>query len=289
MLTDLNHVSWAMQQVARGDVELVHAHSSVALALSRLLPEIPLVYTIHHERDERLSAFYRYCQPTHYVAISRAQALREIRLRRCRVIHHGLDPAVFQCVPTPSDYVCFIGRFARVKGPHTAIDVARRAGVPIRVAGEVHDVDREFGDREVLSRLTLPHVSYLGCVDMAAKMPLLRAARALLAPIAWHEPFGLVFVEAMLSGCPVVAYPLGSVPEVVEEGVTGFVVRDQDEMRDAIQPGGALDRFDRQRCRRRAIERFSRSRMVDDHVRYYEHILAHTAATQLRPTFHVVA
>jgi glycosyltransferase involved in cell wall biosynthesis len=277
-LADLNHVSWAMQQVAAGGFDLVHAHSAVALAMGRMLPSLPLVYTLHHARDEQLSAFYRYYRDVHYVAISADQKTREIPLRQCEVIHHGLDPARYEWRERAADYVCFVGRLARVKGPHTAIDAAGLAGVPIRVAGEVHEVDGEFGEQEVLPRLTLPHVSYVGCVGMSAKVPLLRDARALLAPIEWNEPFGLILIEAMLSGCPVVAYPRGSVPELVEPGVTGYVVRDRAELVETIRPGGPLDAFDRRRCRERAVSRFSRERLVEDHERLYRRLVLGPAA-----------
>lgn len=282
MLTDLNHVSWAVAQAAEGGFDVVHAHSAVALAMSRLLPGLPLVYTLHHERDEQLSAFYAHHPDPWYVAISADQRAREVPLPRVETIHHGLDPRRYEWTGAPGGYVAFVGRLARVKGPHTAIDVAGRAGIEIRVAGEVHSVDREFGEREVMPRLVQPHVHCLGVVGMASKVPLLRDARALLAPIEWNEPFGLVLVEAMLSGCPVVAFPRGSVPEVVEPGITGFIARDAEEMAEIIRPGGCLERFDRRRCRRRAVERFSRERMVANHERLYQRIVEHRAAARRR-------
>lgn len=279
---DLNHVSWAMESAAAAGAELIHAHSAAALALGRLIPEIPVVYTLHHERDETLSAYYRYFQGAQYIAISADQASREVELPRLEVIHHGLDPRRFECAAAAAEYVCFVGRFARVKGPHTAIDVAERAGLPIRVAGEVHDVDRAFAEREVLPRLARRHVRFLGCIGTDVKVPLLRDARALLAPVEWNEPFGLILIEAMLSGCPVVAFPRGSVPEIVDPGVTGFIVENAAEMVDVVRPGGPLDRFDRRRCRERAVERFSRDRMVRDHERLYERVLRSRGRPTLR-------
>lgn len=273
-LADLNHVSWALQRVIEGGYDVVHAHSAVALALTRLAPRLPLVYTLHHDRNEELSTFYRWFPDVQYVAISADQKHREIALPHVEVIHHGLDPSVFEARERPGDYVAFVGRLARVKGPHTAIDVATAAGVPIRVAGDVHVVDAEFGRREVEPRLALPHVHYLGLIGRAVKVPLLRDARALLAPIEWNEPFGLILIEAMLSGCPVIAFPRGSVPELVEEGLTGFIVRDAAQMTELIRPGGALDAFDRLGCRARAIERFSRDRMVVAHERLYAQVAA---------------
>lgn len=271
---ELNHVSWALAQVRTEAFDVVHVHSASALAVHRLLGSVPLAYTLHHERDEDLSDFYRWFAEPYYVAISAAQAAREIPLDRLEVIHHGLDPSSFELRERPDAHVAFIGRFAEVKGAHTAIDVAERARVPIHVAGEIHEVDGDFGEREVLPRLEKPHVTFLGSIGMAGKVPLYRDARALLAPIQWEEPFGLVFIEAMLSGCPVVAFPRGSVPEVVEEGVTGFVVESAEGMAELIRRGGPLDSFDRARCRRRAIERFSRDTMVENHERLYARMRA---------------
>ncbi len=273
-LLELNHVSWAMQQIASGEpFDVVHAHSALALACGRLVTDTPLVYTIHHERDERLSALYADCEPAQYIAISEDQRRRERPLPRVSVIHHGLDPAHYRCTPNAAaDYVCFVGRFACVKGPHVAIDAAARAGLPIRVAGEVHDPDAAWADAELRERLTQPHVELLGAIGLEQKATLLAGTRALLAPIDWNEPFGLILIEAMLSGAPVVAFGRGSVPELVEQGITGFVVETLDEMADVIRPGGPLDAFDRQRCRARAVERFSRDRMVDDHIALYERV-----------------
>jgi glycosyltransferase involved in cell wall biosynthesis len=272
-LPDVNHVTWAIHRAAETGFDVVHAHSAVALSLTRLAPRVRLVYTLHHERDERLSAFYRHFPDVDYVAISADQKSREIELPRVHVIHHGLDAGEYEARERAESFVAFVGRLSRVKGPHTAIDVAARAGLEIRVAGDVHEVDREFGACEVLPRLTLPHVHYLGVVGIDVKAPLLRDARALLAPIEWNEPFGLILIEAMLSGCPVVAFGRGSVPELVEPGLTGYVVESAEEMSEVIRPGGVLDGFDRLRCRRRAIERFSRDRMVEDHEELYRRML----------------
>lgn len=271
MLSELNHVSWALREVAEGGFDVVHLHCAVGLAFGRLLP-VPMVYTLHHVRTQEYSGYYPNFPEVDFVAISADQARREAVLPRLTVIHHGLDAARYQWTSRPADYVAFIGRFAEVKGPHTAIDAAAAAGLRIRVAGETHGVDGDFGRREVEPRLSRPHVTSLGKIGMAQKVPLLRDARALLAPISWNEPFGLVLAEAMLSGCPVVAFGRGSVPELVEEGVTGFIPADAREMVELIRPGGPLDDFDRRRCRERAVERFGRERMVLDHERLYRSI-----------------
>jgi glycosyltransferase involved in cell wall biosynthesis len=287
---DVNHVLWAMGEIlADGGYDIIHAHSAFALSLVHLFPDLPLVYTLHHAREANLSAFYQGFPQAFFIAISENQKRLEIPLRRCQVIHHGLDPDRFEWTESPLDHVAFIGRFAQAKGLHTAIDVAERAGLRIGVAGELHTVDQEYGEREVLHRLEKPHVDFLGCLGIEGKVPLLKRARALLAPIEWEEPFGLVLIEAMLSGCPVVAFPRGSVPELVEPGVTGFIARSADEMVELIRPGGPIDGFDRRRCRERAVERFSRSRLITDHEKFYAKVVAQcsqtpTPGTQLQTT-----
>lgn len=272
---DVNHVMWAMGEILNdGRYDVIHAHSAFALSLFRLFPDLPLVYTLHHAAELNLSGFYQEFSDAYYIAISENQKRLEVPLRRCQVICHGLDPDRFQWSETALDHVAFIGRFAPAKGLHTAIDVAEKAGLRIGVAGELHPVDQEYGEREILPRLEKPHVDFLGCLGVEGKVPLLRHARALLAPIEWEEPFGLVLIEAMLSGCPVVAFPRGSVPELVEPGVTGFIARSADEMVEIIRSGGPIDSFDRRRCRERAVERFSRSRLVADHERFYSKVVA---------------
>jgi len=270
-LVEINHVSWALDQIANGGYDLIHCHAASALAVARLLPGHPVVYTLHHVRDERLSGLYSYFPEVWFVAISERQRELEIPLPRVSVIHHGLDHSRYSG-PTPGgDSVVFIGRLSQVKGPHTAIEVAEAAGLPIRVAGRFHDDDEDptFSSRELMHRLERPHVDYLGAVGSEEKRALLCGSKALLMPITWEEPFGLVMIEAMLSGCPVIAFPRGSAPELIEEGVTGFLVTDEREMVEVLR--NQLGEFDRERCRQRAIERFGRDAMVRAYEELYYH------------------
>jgi glycosyltransferase involved in cell wall biosynthesis len=149
------------------------------------------------------------------------------------------------------------------------------------MAGEAHVPDVEFARVEMEPRLKQSHVRYIGPVGVAEKIPLLKKSRALLAPITWEEPFGLILSEAMLCGCPVIAFPRGSTPELVENGVTGYLVSSAEEMADIIRPGGKLDSFDRHRCRTHAITRFSRDRMVADHLRLYNQIIEERISTEV--------
>jgi glycosyltransferase involved in cell wall biosynthesis len=279
---DLDHVSWALSQVAEGDFDIVHAHSPCALALGRLVPSARLVYTLHHAREEPLSRYYRRFPEVEFVAISRDQSRRETGVSSSAVIHHGLDPSRYH-LSEPESYVCFVGRFASEKGPHTAIEASLRAGVPIRLAGDVDPTDREFAEAGVLPLLQEPSVTYLGLVGTGQKATLLAGARALLAPIEWDEPFGLILIEAMMSGCPVVAFPRGSAPELIEEGVTGFIASSVEHLADLIRPGGAVDELDRTLTRAHAIQRFHRHRMVADYERLYQAAPARTRRAGKHP------
>jgi glycosyltransferase involved in cell wall biosynthesis len=270
-LAELNHVSWALQEAARGAYDLVHVHSPTALAVGRLA-RAPMVYTLHHAREPKLSHYYSHFPEVTFVAISADQAAREDGIQRCEVIHHGIDPRQYDATDRPEAYVCFVGRFAPEKGLPTAIDAAWLAGVPIRVAGEPHAPESDYVRLEVEPRLRQDHVELLGPIGLDQKRPLLRNARALLAPIDWNEPFGLILIEALLSGCPVVAFEKGSVRELIEPGVTGFIVHSVDEVADIIRPGGAVERLDRRRIRRIAAQSFGRNRMVAEYEQLYRHV-----------------
>jgi glycosyltransferase involved in cell wall biosynthesis len=199
------------------------------------------------------------------------------------VIHHGLDAGRYQWSGQAEPYVCFVGRLAREKGPLTAIDAAARAGVHLLMAGSIHPPDQPYVEAKVLRRLGGQGVTWMGPIGPDRKIPLLRDARALLAPIEWNEPFGLILIEALLSGCPVVAFGRGSVPELVEDGVTGFIAASEDEMVDLIRPGGPVDALDRGRIREIAVRRFNRLRMVAEYERVYDAAAARSPRSGLRP------
>jgi glycosyltransferase involved in cell wall biosynthesis len=264
---DLVHAHHACRELQKGVVraDVVHVHTGMALPFAHDL-DAPVIHTVHHQREESLAEFYRYFRNTEYVMISARQSALHPELEHRRVIHHGLDPARYRLGPGTGGYVAFLGRLAREKGPDVAIDAAQMARVPIRLAGEAHAVDRDFAARELRPRLARPGVQALGEADHAQKLALLGDARALLFPIDWEEPFGLVMIEAMLCGTPVIAFPRGSVPEVVEHGVTGFLVHDAADMARAISAAAALDR---RAIRRRAEERWSHLRMAREHLEAY--------------------
>ncbi|WP_234423813.1 glycosyltransferase family 4 protein [Intrasporangium calvum] len=236
------------------------------LTYSRLV-STPVVTTIHGFSSPQIVAAYRaYDDIAHYVAISDAN--RHPDLHYAATIHHGIDLSRFTFVPTPDDYLLFLGRIHPDKGTHLAVEVARRCGVPLVIAGIVQD---EAYFREAVA----PHVngrdmSYVGPVGPEERDRLLGGARALLHLISFAEPFGLSVVEALATGTPVIATPLGSMPEILRDGVTGWLVADADQ---AVAAVSRLDLIDRSACRAEAVSRFDAERMVDAHLTVFERVL----------------
>lgn len=257
---DLNHVAWAFAEVARERFDVIQLNSPIGIPLSRYA-SAPIVHTIHHARMDAMSRLYARHPDVLYVAISESQRSLETPLRRTRVIHHGLSPARYPASLEDGGYLAHVGRYAPEKGTHLAIDVARAASLPIELAGRAHAIDEKYFEREVAPRLRAPGVRERGEADQETKVALLRRARALVCPLQWEEPFGLVAVEAMLCGTPVLGFRRGSFPELVDEGVTGHLVDDGDVVALA-RAARALATFDRAACARRARERFSARAMV---------------------------
>jgi glycosyltransferase involved in cell wall biosynthesis len=268
---ELAHAAWALREVLAGEFDLVHAHVPSALAFAPIL-DMPMVCTVHMPHDPTLQPLYRYARDAQLIAISARQRELSPELRGARVILHGLDLRRHPFGDGSGGYVAFLGRLSRCKGAHTAIDAATRAGLRVRIAGAPHQEDAAYYERELRRRLAQRHVEQVGEVGGEAKLRLLGDACALAFPIEWEEPFGLVMIEAMLTGTPVVALGRGSVPEIVDEGVTGFVCRDVDDLarrlRDIARGG-----FDRRRCRARARARWSAQRMVAEHLDLYRRLL----------------
>jgi glycosyltransferase involved in cell wall biosynthesis len=230
--------------------------------MARLCP-YPMICTLHHPYDAEFSDLYRRSPQVKLVAISRAQARRETA-PVAAVIHHGLDPNRYRPMPEQG-YLLFLGRYDRVKGVTGAIEVAERAKLPLVMAGEPHD--REYYDHCVRPLIEKHGVLELGPVGGTKKAALLARSRALLFPIEWEEPFGLVMIEAMLSGVPVLGHSRGAVPEVVDDGITGVICDDPTEMVAAARIADKL--FNRDRIRMEAVRRWSSRRMAEEYLQLY--------------------
>jgi glycosyltransferase involved in cell wall biosynthesis len=227
-----------------------------------------MVTTIHGFSSPRIVPVYeRYDATTTYVAISDAD--RHPALHYAATIHHGIDTDAFATDPRPGDHLLFFGRIHPDKGTADAIEVARRVGRRLVIAGIVHD--QHYFDELVAPHLDGDRVRYIGPVAAADRAAVLGAAHALLHLIDFEEPFGYSVVEAMACGTPVIANARGSMPELVTDGVTGFLVNSVDEAVHAVDLVGALDR---PAIRTAAVERFDRAVMVDRYVEVYRSVLA---------------
>jgi glycosyltransferase involved in cell wall biosynthesis len=232
------------------------------------LVDTPVVTTIHGFSSPAIVPVYeRYDATTHYVAISDAD--RHPRLHYAATVHHGIDTAAFGPSTEPGDHLLFFGRIHPDKGTAHAIEVARRAGRRLDIAGIIQDED--YFRTEVAPHLDDTHVRYLGPVGSADRVAVLGGAHALLHLVDFDEPFGYSVVEAMACGTPVIAHRRGSMPEIIDHGRTGFLVSGIDA---AVAATVAVDGLDREAIRRTAVERFDVGRMIDEYVAVYRMVTA---------------
>jgi glycosyltransferase involved in cell wall biosynthesis/quercetin dioxygenase-like cupin family protein len=259
------------------EFDLIHNNFDfLPLAWSRLTAT-PVVTTIHGFSSERILPVYRkYDKGCYYVSISNAD--RSPELTYIANAYHGIDLNAFTYQDRPDDYLLFFGRIHEDKGAAEAIDIARRAGRPLVMAGIIQD--REYYREKVEPFVDGTNVTYVGSVGPSKRDKLLGGAYALLHPISFAEPFGLSVVEAMACGTPVIAFTKGSMPEVVADGETGFLVNTVDEAVDAV---ARVPKVERAACRRRVEEHFSVDRMVDRYLDIYREILERSQRESQRP------
>jgi glycosyltransferase involved in cell wall biosynthesis len=269
ILTMLNVVT-CLEEAERFDI--IHNHTCFEGLATAGLVKTPVLTTLHgnlHGDWRELFSFYR----GWYNTISHsAKALLPEKERFAGVIYNAIDVKSYPFSGGRHEpFLLFLARISHEKGPHLAIEIARKTGRRLIIAGNVHSPDEEYFRTMVLPHVDGDQIQYVGEADYHRKRELLLRAYCLLAPITWPEPFGLFFIEAMACGTPVVTFNRGSAPEVVSHGETGFVVNTLDEMADAID---RVHQIDRGRCREYAEQRFDVPRMVDDYLRAYEWILS---------------
>ena len=262
---------------ARG-FDLVHFHTDILhLPFLRRL-ECPYVTTLHGRLDlPHLDEVYSVYTESPLISISNSQRLPMANARWIGTVYHGIGRDEFQLSYPRDGYMAFLGRISPEKGPDKAIELALKTGNKIKLAAKVDKVDRDYFEQIIKPLLSHRDVEFVGEVNAKEKTEFLQGASALLFPIDWPEPFGLVMIEAMACGAPVVAWNRGSVPEVIDEGLTGFIVESDEE---AVAAIARCHDFDRQACRRRFEERFLAKRMAGDYLQLYESIIAPFGDTQ---------
>lgn len=269
-MVELFHVVTGYQQLQDWNPNIVHDHTVFGPIFARGL-SVPTITTNHGVFNDTARVIYR--EISRYVpiiAISKhhASTARGIPIRA--MIYHGIDVASFPFGTGRGGYALFLGRISEQKGVHTAIRVSKAAGIPLKIAAKMTSPEEKTYFHDWVEPFLDDDVQYVGEVGLAAKQVLLANAICLLNPIQWPEPFGLVMIEALACGTPVVATPHGSVPELIEDGATGFIRTSEDELINVLARVGELDRS---YCRQVAQERFSTKRMVQEHLRLYQQIL----------------
>jgi glycosyltransferase involved in cell wall biosynthesis len=242
---------------------------------------VPFVTTLHGRLDlpENHDIFYEF-RELPFVSISNAQREPMKFLQWMATIYHGLPRSLYAVKEEPGDYLVFLGRISPEKRVDRAVEIARKAGLPLKVAAKIDKVDQAYYHAVAEPLFAQPGVEFVGEVNDQQKHELLSNARALLFPIDWPEPFGLVMTEAMACGTPVIAFRRGSVPEVIDEGVSGFIVESVEEAVAAIPKIASLSRL---AIRQQFEKRFSADRMAEDYVALYE-ILQQRTVVPVRST-----
>jgi glycosyltransferase involved in cell wall biosynthesis len=272
------HTAMEMAHLLRAEADLagfdvVHCHLGLETAALTRSWRVPSLHTMHGGIFPHMVPAFQQLIDLTWISISDSQRAPVPDANWATTIHHGIPVGRYPVGATRGDYVVHLGRIAPEKGTHLAIAAARAAGVPLVIAAKVDPVNQAYYEEQVAPLLG-DGVHFIGEVGEAAKLDLLSRAKALLFPIQWDEPFGLVMIEAMACGAPVIAFPHGSVPEVVVDGRSGLIVQDETEMAQAIRQVGALRPQD---CRHRVETRFSVQRMA----RAYERVYADVASIAL--------
>jgi len=277
--TCVDHLAWHVLLVERvvamaSRFDLIHFHTGhLHLPLVRRI-ETPTVTTTHGRLDlPELAPLFTEFSEIPLISISNAQRTPLAMANWIATVPHGLQVNRFHPQMSPGGYLAFLGRISPEKRVDRAIAIATALGQPLKIAAKIDRVDQEYFTREIEPLLDHPLVDYIGEIGDADKQAFLGNASALLFPIDWPEPFGLVMIEALACATPVIAFRGGSVEEVIDEGVSGFIV---DSIEEAIAATAHVGRIDRRACREAFERRFTARRMAEDHVAVYEQMMAST-------------
>jgi glycosyltransferase involved in cell wall biosynthesis len=268
----LNLIETVVQEADEFDIVHFHLDYLPFSQIRRL--EIPSVTTLHGRLDiPDLYPLFREFDDMRLISISDAQRAPMPWANWLATIHHGIPENLHQPCFSPGSYLAFLGRISPEKRVDRAIEIAHQAGMPLRVAAKIDEADRNYFDEEISDLLANSDVQFVGEIGEPEKSDFLGNAAALLFPIDWPEPFGLVMIEAMACGTPVVAFRGGSVAEIIDEGVTGFIVENVEEAIEAVK---RIPMIDRRGCHQRFLKRFTSRRMCEQYLTAYERCISET-------------
>ena len=247
--------------------DVIHSHLDYLTLPYISRTQTPTVLTLHGRLDQpEFKQIFRANAGATYVSISDSQRRDIPDINWVATVHHGVDVASFPYSPRRGKYLLFVGRMSPEKRCDMAIRIAKRAGIPLKIAAKVDHKEKPYFERTIRPLLDDDMIEFVGEKNEDEKRELMRDALALLLPIDWPEPFGMVFIEALACGTPVLTRPCGSVPELLQDGLTGYIAEDEVALADAV---GRLDRISRLACRRWAEQRFDRQRMAAGYERVY--------------------
>jgi glycosyltransferase involved in cell wall biosynthesis len=253
------------------EFDIIHFHLDYIPNLLFSCKDVPFISTLHGRLDSpELHAVFHALPNSPVVSISQSQQIPLPHAKWLDTVLHGIPETLLQPVQSEQTYLAFLGRISPEKRPDHAILIAASSGIPIRLAAKVDKVDQEYFDTVIAPMLVDGKADLIGEINEQEKPNFLSGAKALLMPIDWPEPFGLVMIEAMACGTPVIAYNKGSVPEIIEHGVTGFIVENIEE---AIRATESLHQLDRSVIRKKFEERFTAKRMANDYVKIYQQVM----------------
>ena len=259
------------------DFDLIHSHVDCATFPYAEFTKTPTIHTVHGIVAPHLEPLWRDASQQNFISISHSQRRNDLDLNYVATVYNGIDTRIFPFYEQPdsSPYLAFLGRMSPQKGPHLAIEIARRSGWHLKMAGKVDPIDREFFEAQVEPYIDGKQIEFLGEANHKQKCELMGGAVATLFPITWAEPFGLVMAESMVVGTPVIAMALGSTKEVIEDGKTGFLCHNVEECVTALSK---IKEINRLACRERIVSNFSVARMVDGYEAVYQKLASNRFA-----------
>jgi glycosyltransferase involved in cell wall biosynthesis len=261
------------------EFDLIHSHLDFWNFPMARLVSTPTVATAHGRLDHvGLLPVWQSFRDIPMVSISDHQRTPLPAMNWVGTVYHGLPRNLLRYNPKPGKYLAFLGRMSREKGPDVAIEVAQRAGIPLKMAAKVDENDREYFQSKIKPLLSLPGIEYVGEITEKEKSEFLGEALALLFPVDWPEPFGLAVIEALACGTPVIARPCGSVPELIRDGVTGLLASDLEQLVAAVE---RVSQISREACRADFESRFTVEMMATNYEQVYRQVLA-TASDRAR-------
>jgi glycosyltransferase involved in cell wall biosynthesis len=252
------------------EFDIIHDHNGLFSLPAAHLTRIPTLVTWHGPFSSQIRQLFQTMNAPYVNSISESQLRNKIGLNYTRSVYNGLDMEHYPFSEEDDGYLLFVGRISMEKGPHYAIQVAQELNIPLIMAAKMDSVDQAYFKEYIEPKLKDSLITWVGEVDEEERNRLMSKAKALLHPVTFREPFGLVMIEAMACGCPVIGFNKGSIPEVIRNGKTGFVVEDADEMLEAVE---RIDEVDRAYCRDYALDRFGGERMAKQYETLYREII----------------